>query len=100
MFDSLAGGVVPVVILALIAGAAAVACRRPSIAVLLSVVAAVAIGFVWYYLPYLLWPAEHTDPQGGWQFVAVAFWSLFTIPSALIALTALRFFRRRHRRTS
>ena len=97
MFDSLAGGIVPVVVLALIAGSVSAACRQLSVAILLSVAAAVAIGFVWYYLPYLLWPATHTDPQGGWQFVAVAFWSLFAVPSALVALTAVRFLRGRNR---
>jgi len=97
MFDSLTGGILPIVLIALIVGAASGTHRRLPIAILLAIAGAFAMSLVWFYLPSVLWPAEHNDLQGGWDLVAVAFWSLFAVPCALAALTTVRILRRRLR---
>jgi hypothetical protein len=48
------------------------------------------ISCAWWWLPQLLWPQEHADPQGGWWLVAVPFWSLLAGAVAVITLLIAR----------
>ncbi len=50
--------------------------------------AAVTIATLWWWVPHFLQSGENTDPQGGWGLVAVASWSMFAIPVAVIATLA------------
>jgi len=86
MFNSVAGGIIPICILAALAGIALASLRPRWVALLLSALAAIAVSYAWFWLPQLLWPAAHTDPQGGWGLVATIFWSVFAVPVAVATL--------------
>ncbi len=90
MFDSLAGGFLPTSILAALAGVALTLLRREVVAIILAAFAAVAISYLWFHLPEVLWPAEHTDPQGGWDLVCTFFWSIVAMPSAIMTQLVTR----------
>jgi hypothetical protein len=96
MFNSLASAAIPICLLSALAGIALGRWRQRSLAMLFAVLAVIAISSAWWWLPMLLWPQEHTDPQGGWGLVAVFYWSLFAIPVAVVTLliTSRRFARK------
>jgi TRAP-type mannitol/chloroaromatic compound transport system permease small subunit len=56
------------------------------VAFFLAPLVAILISYAWYYFAQLFGTADHGDPQGGWDLVATAFWSLFAVPSAIVAL--------------
>jgi hypothetical protein len=86
MFESLVGGIIPTCGLAAIAGVALAPLRSRRAALFLATLAAIAISYAWYWLPILLWPTAHSDPQGGWDLVATVAWSVFAVPTAVVAL--------------
>ena len=86
MFNSVAGGIIPICVLAALAGISLASLRSRWLSLLLATLAAIAIAYVWFWLPTLLWPDAHTDPQGGWDLVATVFWSVFAVPTAVVAL--------------
>jgi RsiW-degrading membrane proteinase PrsW (M82 family) len=90
MFDSLAGGFLPTSILAALASVVLTLVRREVVAIILAAFTAVAISYLWFHLPEFLWPAEHTDPQGGWDLVATFFWSIVAVPSAVVTQLVTR----------
>ena len=86
MFSSVVGGIIPICVLAALAGIALASLRSRWVSFLLAPLAAIAISYVWFWLPTFLWLAEHADPQGGWVLVATALWSVFAVPTAVLAL--------------
>jgi hypothetical protein len=86
MFDSVQSAFLPIGILAALAGVLLAPWSKRWLATLSAVALAVGISCAWWWLPQLLWPQEHTDPQGGWGLVAVFVWSLLAVPVALAAL--------------
>lgn len=90
MFDSVAGGIIPICVLAVLAGIALASVRSRRVALFLAVVVAIAISYAWYWLPLIIWPPAHIDPQGGWDLVATILWSVFSIPTAVATLLLVK----------
>jgi hypothetical protein len=86
MFESVAGGIIPTCVLAALAGIGLASLRIRWVALLVAVLTAIAVSYAWYWLPQLIWPAAHTDPQAGWGLVATIAWSVFAVPTAIVAL--------------
>ena len=90
MFDSVQGGILPLCIIAAIAGILLGRLKQLWIGVILAPLIAIAASCFWYWLPELIWPAEHTESQGGWILVAMAYWSAFAVPVSVVALLVSR----------
>jgi hypothetical protein len=86
MFDSVQSALIPICILAGLVGYVLSAWSRRWLALLSAALLAIAVSCVWWWLPLILWPQEHTDPQGGWGLVAIFVWSLFAVPVSVTTL--------------
>jgi hypothetical protein len=85
MFDSIAGGIIPVCLLAAFVGFALSQLRSRLIALALASLGAVAVSYAWFWLPRVLGIGAHADPQGGWDLVATVAWSVLSVPAAVIS---------------
>jgi len=81
MFDSVAGGILPICLLSALAGFGLSRVRARWLALTFATVAAIAIAYAWFWVPRLLGIGAHVDAQGGWDLVATAAWSVFSVPS-------------------
>jgi hypothetical protein len=93
MFDSAAGGVVPICVLATLAGVGCSFLHRWWLGACFAIVIPIGIGYAWFWLPQLIAPQVHGDPLRPWDLIAITYWSMFAIPAALLAMFFSRFIR-------
>jgi len=102
MFDSLSGGYIPVLVLALVTAWVLVKVRPVWLRFLLAFLLPIAISLGWYFLPRLpsLFPPRDPDAWIEWGFAAALVWSIFSVPLCVLATLALTLFQhfrgRRH----
>jgi len=86
MFDSVDGGVIPICVLAALAGFAGPYFRQWWLGALFAVGVTIGIAYAWFWLPELILPREHGDSLRPWDLIATTYWSMFAVPTALVAL--------------
>ena len=92
MFDSVAGGYLPITFLAVVAGVLIARVRRDLTAAILAVVTPVFISYVWFWFPALVGLRVASESERGWDLVATAMWSRAAIPFGLVAFLLARLF--------
>lgn len=90
MFGSLQGGYVPICIIAALVAFALASLPRLWHALSLTVIAAIAVSYAWYWLPALLSTSGHPEPQGGWDLIAAAAWSAVAVPVSVVTMFVAR----------
>ena|SRR5664279_2726015 len=99
VFDSAAGGVVPICALAALVGVGCAFLPRWWLAALLAIVVPVGIGYAWFWLPWLITQRPHVDPLRPWDLIATTYWSMFAVPTSLAAMFLARLVRARRGRS-
>jgi formate hydrogenlyase subunit 3/multisubunit Na+/H+ antiporter MnhD subunit len=97
MFDTTAGGILPVCLASIAIGFFLGRRSSPWLGILVGLIAPVAISYAWYWLAHLVTSGLRQPEQGGWDLVAAAYWSLFAIPACLVSLFASRALAKRSR---
>jgi len=90
MFDSAAGGVVPICVLAALVGGGCSFLHRWWLRAFFAIVIPIGIGYAWFWLPQLIAPQAHGDPLRPWDLIAATYWSMFAVPTSLVALVLSR----------
>jgi hypothetical protein len=95
MFGSVDGGYIPVCLLGLIAGVASERIATRWLSVTAAALAPVLIAYAWFWVPELFSPTGG-DSLRPWDLIATTMWSVFAVPTSLLALIVSKQVRRRH----
>jgi hypothetical protein len=89
MFDSLEGGFLPICVLAGASGYAFSRLRAWWMGLLGVLVVPIAIAYAWFWICTFMEPPGG-DPIHPWDMIATTIWSVFAVPTALIAFLIAR----------
>ena len=90
MFDSVAGGYLPISLIASVVGVACARGRSRIVGFVLATCLPVVVAYTWFWIPRVF------EPSGGdslrpWDLVATTMWSVAAVPVSLLSYAVSRY---------